>query len=93
MRSTCYESCHIYILECPLRLWSQPWPHSTDALMEAGAAAHLQWHLLPLPSPGQPRAGLMRSPGACCFHLSGAANPLCSLYPQDPTVLPCLDPF
>ena len=93
MRSTCNESCHIYILECPLGLWSQPWPQSTDVLMEARVAAHLQRHLLPTPSPGQPRAGLMRSPGACCFHVSGVADPLCSLHPWDPRFLSCLAPF
>ena len=80
-------------MDCPLGLWSWPWPQSTDVLMEAGAAAHLQRHLLPTPSPGQPRASLMGSPGACCFHFSGAADPLCRLHPWDPRVLSCLAPF
>ena len=74
-------------------LWSRPWPQSTDVLMEARAAAHLQQHLLPPPSPDQPWVGQMGSPGACCFHLSGAADPLCSLHPWDPRVLSCLAPF
>ena len=41
------------------------------------------------PAPGRSDG----SPGACCFHLSGVANPLCSLHPWDSRVLSCLLPF
>ena len=93
MRSTCYESCHISILDCPVKLWSQPWLQSTAVLMEAGVAAHLQQHLLPPPSPSKSWASQMASPGACCFHLSGAADPLRSLHPWEARFLSSLVPF
>ena len=47
----------------------------------------------PPPSPSKSWASQMASPGACCFHLSGAADPLRSLHPWEARFLSSLVPF